>query len=154
MSIFSSLKEVLAKYVWPWIKEHVLPAIQAYLVTAIPELIDWSMQKIKDIFRENSKQREKEAMDNAREAESKAEKSNSELEIAELKKEAEIWKKVAQQYKDDLDAIKLKVDVIEKETTAEVKEEIMKVDPEISFESSGINLTIGDSRISLPSLEK
>lgn len=153
MSILESVKKIAVEILWPWIKEYVWPAIQAKLITELPELISWGIGKIKSGFSENSNSRESEAIANAKKAEEKANNSSNELEIAELRKEAEIWKKVANQYKEDLAVMQEKMQKIEEATNKVVKEEVMKVNPEIDFESTGVNLKIGETKISLPSPE-
>lgn len=148
--MLSSVRGFVIGNIWPWLKQYVWPAIHAKLISEIPLLVAWAAQKIKDIFSENSKERERDATEKAKEADLKAQESTDAIEIAELKKEAEIWRMVAQQYKEDLGAMKLKIDLIEQQTKAEIKEEINEVNPEVNLENGVLQLVMGGSKISIP----
>ncbi|MGZ4857392.1 MAG: hypothetical protein ACXVZU_03390 [Methanobacteriaceae archaeon] len=153
-TVGKKITEAALDYIWPWIKEQVWPIIQTKILEEIAVSFPWFIQKIKDIFSQNSKEREHEARENAQAAEEKTKKTSDEVEIAELKKEAEIWRKVAEQYKKDLEDIKSKVTEVETEALEEIKEEVLKNDPDINFDNGSATLSIGGSNISLPQLEQ
>lgn len=152
MSFSAFIFEAVANIVWPWIKSNVWPIIMQKILSEVPILINWFIQKIKDLITEKSQMREQEAKEKAAQAEQKASSAKSQSEVEFYKREAAIWKTVAEQYKNDLADIKSKVSNIEKEMQTEVVTEIAKIDPEVTITPTGANVKISGNTINLPKL--
>lgn len=149
---FSNVLELLITYVWPWIRDHILPEIRDAMNdigkaagVRMREFLDWVLGRLSRDQQDYANAKAEAADANAKAAASDAEREKHEA-------VAKVWREVAERFRQDNEALRAKFEEFAAREEQKMHDDINAMKPDMDTSSGKPELVIGTTRTTLPSL--
>lgn len=128
----------LAKKIWPWVKEHVLPLIKEFVKNVVIKHLSKWLEKMNTEIDKSSDKRYQSATEKANEAEQHASNASTDSEKQKHEDIAKIWRQVAEDLRIENEELKAKIKNLTTETENDIISETNNMDPKMDEETGTI----------------